>query len=189
MIRLSCFLIVCVCSISAIEQVQAVEVACYYFPNWGERDQSEWHQVINASPQFGGHAQPKVPDWGYQNEQKPDVMAQKILAAADHGIDAFLFCHYHFDSGPYLRQALDQGFLQAENNHLIKFALMWANHDVDDAAKGGTGKILPSTFDEIVNECLEKYFPHPSYWKIQGKPFFSIYLTTKFIESFGGGGG
>lgn len=183
MIRPLEYLIVWLCLMYAIAQVRAVEVACYYFPNWGPSDESEWSKVKSAPARFPEHQQPKVPDWGYQNEQDPEVMAQKIAAAADHGIDAFLFCHYHFDSGPYLRQALDSGFLHAPNNHRLKFALMWANHDVK---QGGTGKVLPETFEQIVKECVNKYFPQPSYWKIQGKPFFSIYLTTKFIESFGG---
>lgn len=183
MIRLLSRLVLCVLFLVAIAQASAVEVACYYYPNWGELDQSEWPKIISAPARFASHEQPKVPVWGYQNERDPQIMAKKIDAAADHGIDAFIFCHYHFDSGPYLREALDDGFLQAENNHRLKFAIMWANHDLGER---GTGNVLPKTFDEIVKECVEKYFTHPSYWRIEGKPFFSIYLTTKFIESFGG---
>ena len=36
--------------------------------------------------------QPKSTVWGYrQNESKPEVMAQKIAAAADYGVNAFSF--------------------------------------------------------------------------------------------------
>ncbi|MGD0044699.1 MAG: glycoside hydrolase family 99-like domain-containing protein, partial [Isosphaeraceae bacterium] len=57
------------------------------------------------------------------------VMAQKIDAAADYGVNAFIFDWYYYDDGPYLQRALDRGFLQATNNSRIKFGLMWANHD------------------------------------------------------------
>ena len=56
------------------------------------------------------------------------VMNKKINAAADSGIDAFVFDWYWYD-GPYLERALDEGFLNAPDRSRIKFALMWANHD------------------------------------------------------------
>src|SRR5690606_4666324 len=30
-----------------------------------------------------------------------------------------------------------------------------------------------------------RYFKHPSYWLIDGKPYFSIYEMSLFLESFG----
>ena len=68
-----------------------VQVAAYYFPNWGPAFTSEWATLRAAKPQFNGHQQPKVPMWGYTNENDPLVMAQKIDAAADNGINAFIF--------------------------------------------------------------------------------------------------
>ena len=70
-----------------------------------------------------------MPLWGYLDESDPKVMAQKIAAAADHGIDAFIFDWYYYDDGPFLDRPIDIGFLQATNNHRLKFAFMWANHD------------------------------------------------------------
>jgi hypothetical protein len=57
------------------------------------------------------------------------VMEQKIAAAADHGIDAFIFDWYYYNDGPFLDRPIDIGFLKAENNARLKFAFMWANHD------------------------------------------------------------
>jgi Na+/melibiose symporter-like transporter len=74
-----------------------VQVAVYYFPNWGPENASEWGPVKRAQPRFEGHAQPKVPAWGHQDETDPAVMAQKIDAAADHGVDAFIFCWYYYN--------------------------------------------------------------------------------------------
>ena len=52
-------------------------------------------------------------------------MAQKIDAAADHGIDAFIFDWYYYDDGLFLERAIEEGFFGAKNNERIKFSLMW----------------------------------------------------------------
>ena len=115
-----------------------VQVAVYYFPNFGPVFSSEWPTIKAAEPQFNGHQQPKVPMWGYTNENDPVAMAQKIDAAADHGIDAFIFDWYYYDKddsglaghpnswdgNKFLYKALEEGFLQAENNSKLKFSLM-----------------------------------------------------------------
>jgi sucrose-6-phosphate hydrolase SacC (GH32 family) len=42
---------------------KGVQVAVYYFPNWGPVTQSEWGAIKAAKPRFEGHAQPKIPVW------------------------------------------------------------------------------------------------------------------------------
>ena len=179
-------------------------VACYYFPNYHTGDTrnttkfgpewSEWKLVEEAKPRFEGHQQPNVPAWGYTNEADPKAMAQKIDAAADHGIDAFIFDWHWFNDGPFLEKGLDEGFLNAPNNDRIKFALMWANHDwldIHPYTQGKPrevlypGKVTPETFNTVCDHCIEKYFKHPSYWKIDGKPYFSFYELSKLLENFG----
>ncbi|HNY26701.1 MAG TPA: glycoside hydrolase family 99-like domain-containing protein [Candidatus Sumerlaeota bacterium] len=179
-------------------------VAAYYFPNyhpsdarnnkkWG-RPWTEWELVRAAKPRFPGHQQPNVPLWGETDESDPKAMAQKIAAAADHGINAFIFDWYYYDDGPFLNKGLDEGFLGAPNNQRLKFALMWANHDWLDihpytrpqpARLLYPGKVKPETFDAICRLVIEKYFKHPSYWTLDGKPYFSIYELNKLLENFG----
>jgi hypothetical protein len=121
-------------------------------------------------------------------------MAQKIAAAADHGVNVFIFDWYYYDDGPYLQGALDEGFLHATNNARLKFCLMWANHDwLDIQGYNPTnqikllypGKVTPATWDKICDLVIEKYFKHPSYWLVDGKPYFSIYEMSRFLDSFG----
>lgn len=161
-----------------------VQVAVYYFPNWGPVYKSEWQLLKDAKPCFNGHQQPKVPLWGYEDENQPSVMARKIEAAANHGVDVFIFDWYYYDqpNGKYLYNALEDGFLGASNNSDLKFALMWCNHDVGEMK----GAVRPETFEEIMDYVIEKYFKHPSYWVIDGCPYFSIYQMYTFIETFGG---
>lgn len=181
-------------------------IACYYFPNYHVdprneavhgRGWTEWELVRRAEPRFAGHRQPRVPAWGFEDESDPAVMAKKIDAAADHGVDAFLFDWYYYDDGPFLERALDRGFMGAPNHERLKFALMWANHDWVDLhpAKHGMGesgrvlypgRITRATFDLLVDTVIERYFSHPSYWCIDGCPYFSIYELFRLVSSLGG---
>ena len=40
-------------------------------------------------------------------------------------------------------------------------------------------------FDEISDILVSQYFVKSNYWKIDGKPYFSIYDIQKFVEGFG----
>lgn len=181
-----------------------ITVAAYYFGNYHPNDSrnekqkgkgwAEWELVKQAKPRFPGHRQPNVPLWGYTDESDPKAMAQKIDAAADHGIDAFIFDWYYYDDGPFLERPIDTGFLQATNNQRLKFAFMWANHDWTDIHpyKRGTkqkvlypGKVTPETFEKVCDHVIKDYFSHPSYWRIEGQPYFSFYDLTKLLENFG----
>ena len=182
----------------------SITLAAYYYPGthpdprWDKNKYpgfTEWDEIKAAKPRFPGHVQPKPPLWGYQNEAQPAVMAQKIDAAADHGVNAFIFDWYYYDDGPYLDDALDEGFLHAPNNTRVKFALMWANHDWYDIQGYNPanndlkllypGKVTPKTWDKICDLVISKYFKHPSYWLVDGKPYFSIYEMSQFLDSFG----
>lgn len=181
-----------------------ITVVSYYFGNYHSGDPrnaktkgpdwSEWELVKDAKPRFPGHDQPKVPLWGYEDEAKPEVMARKIDAAADHGIDAFLFDWYYYDDGPFLDRPIDDGFLKAKNNARLKFAFMWANHDwleIQPYHRGEPpkllypGRVTPETFRKIGDLLIRDYFPRPNYWRIDGKPYFSVYELQKLVESFG----
>lgn len=181
-----------------------ITVASYYFGNYHPGDPrneknkgkgwSEWELVKAAKPRFPGHCQPKVPLWGYTDESDPKMMEQKIDAAADHGIDAFIFDWYYYNDGPFLDRPIDIGFLKARNNARLKFAFMWANHDwqeIHPYRRGAERKVLypgrvtPESFDRICDHVIRSYFHHPSYWRIDGRPYFSFYDLTALLDSFG----
>ena len=183
---------------------QKITVAAYYFGNYhpgdprntkvkGE-DWSEWELVKQAKPRFPGHQQPSVPLWGYTDESDPKAMEQKIAAAADHGVDAFIFDWYYYNDGPFLDGAIDGGYLHAQNNSRVKFALMWANHDwieIHPYKLGNPqpvlypGKVTPENFDKICDLIIHRYFLQPSYLKVDGKPYFSFYELSKLLDNFG----
>ncbi len=133
------------------------QTAAYYFPNWhvdpaNERFHgkgwTEWQLMKYATPRFEGHQQPKVPLWGYEDEADPKVMEKKIDAAADHGVDCFLFDWYWFEDRSFLSRCLEEGYMKAKNNHRTKFALMYANHK-------RWGNIHPTLLSNAGNYCME----------------------------------
>ena len=160
-----------------------VQVAAFYFPNWHHHDGGfgEWPALTNAKPRFAGHDQPKVPAWGVEDEADPVAMAKKIDAAADHGVDVFFFDWYYKESGPYLSRALNEGYLHATNRARVKFALMWANHWINNQK----GALDRPTFDKLVEHVVTDYLTQPTAWKIDGRPVFSIYEISTFIQGFG----
>ena len=182
-------------------------VACYYFPNYhvDPRNEAahgpgwtEWELVKRAEPRFVGHRQPRVPLWGYEDESDPVVMAKKIAAAADHGIDVLLFDWYWYNDGPFLERGLERGFLNAPNNDRCKFAIHWANHTWinihpaklsacphSDAPVLYPGTVTHETFRTVAQHAIATYFGHRSYWLIDGCPYFSFYELGKLVESFG----
>lgn len=186
---------------------QSIDVAAYIWPAytgkeprthifWPERH-GEWQTVRAAKPKFEGHAQPRVPLWGYEEEADPRVMEKQIDEALSHGVNVFAYDWYWYDGRPFLEQCLDEGFLGASNHRDMKFYLMWANHHAnylwdkrlasDDASTIlWQATVTEEQFRAIGRRWIEKYFCEPNYYRIDGKPLVSIYDITNFCDSFGG---
>jgi hypothetical protein len=124
-------------------------------------------------------------------------MEKWIDAATDHGINIFIFDWYWFDEGPFLESSLNNGFLKAANREKMNFYLMWANHDVkrnywnvhkfkDDTSLLWDGAVDLENFKIIVDRVLNRYFIQPNYFKIDGKPVFSIFAIWNLLEGLGG---
>jgi hypothetical protein len=157
----------------------------------------EWEVIKKGTPRFEGHYQPKVPLWGYEPDDDPKVMERWIDAATDHGVNVFIFDWYWYDQGPFLESSLNNGFLKAKNNDKMKFYIMWANHDVprkywnvhkypDDRTLMFDGAVDMENFKRIVARVIQQYFKQPNYYKIDGKPVFSLFLIDEFVQGLGG---
>ena len=158
----------------------------------------EWETVMEQKPKRDGLSFPRKPLWGYVNENDPYVMEMEINAAADHGVNVFVYDWYWFDRRPFLEACLNDGFLKARNNDRMKFFLMWANHNVsvlwDKRLSDGIhtaeniweGGVDRAEYEKICNRLIEKYFGQPNYYCIDGKPVFMIYHLANLIEGLGG---
>ena len=110
-------------------------------------------------------------------------------------MSAFIFDWYWYDDGPFLQSALEKGYMGAKNRDDLKFAIMWANHDWFDIhpAKLSSppklqfpGRVTLETFRSITDHVVNTYFKTPSYWTVDGCPYFSIYELFNFVTSMGG---
>lgn len=180
------------------------DVAAYIWPSYHEDPRAvifwpegfgEWESVMKAVPRFDGHIQPKRPLWGYQNEADHRVMEMQIDAAADHGVNVFIYDWYWYDRRPFLEGCLNEGFLKARNNDRMKFYIMWANHDANNLwnrASSHAESVIWSAavdFNEFKRACtrlLDNYLGHPRYYRIDGRPVLSIYDLANLIGGLGG---
>lgn len=171
---------------------------------WPEGN-GEWEVVRNARAKFDGHMWPRKPLWGYVNEADSSVMEMEINAAADHGVNVFIYDWYWYDNRPFLENCLNDGYLKASNNDRVKFYLMWANHnvgyswDVRNSDMEGdytleelnksmlySGGADKNQFMTVADRVIEKYFKHPSYYKIDSKCVFMIFSLPVLIDGLGG---
>lgn len=183
------------------------DVAAYVWPAYtGDEPRSrifwpdgegEWQTVKTATAKFEGHNWPRKPLWGYVNEADPRVMEKQIDAAADHGVNVFIYDWYWYDDRPFLEQCLNNGYLKARNNNRVKFYLMWANHDagytwdkrlahVDLKTHVWKGSVDRTQFEVIAHRLINNYFKHPSYYTIDGCPVFQIYDLKSLVSGLGG---
>lgn len=186
------------------------DVAAFVWPSYYPDDRAkifwpegigEWQTVMHNQPKYEGQDQPRVPVWGYVNEADRYVMEMEIAAAADHGVNVFIYDWYWYDRMPFLEGCLNDGFLKAGNNQRMRFYLMWANHDVglawdkrnaDDAFAQKNksllwkGDVERAEFEKIAHRWITKYFSQPNYYKIDGKPVLMIYEVENFVKGLGG---
>jgi hypothetical protein len=156
----------------------------------------EWEMIQKGDPRFEGHYQPRLPLWGYEMDNDPVAVKKKIKAATDHGINVFIYDWYWYDGKPFLESALDDGFLKAKNNKKMEFYIMWANHDVPGNMWNHyryktdsliwSGLIDWENYKIIVDRIIKQYFGLPIYFKIDGKPVFSIFSLSNLVLSFNG---
>ena len=181
------------------------EVAVFYFPGyhpekmnnkWHGKGWSEWELLKRSEPRFKGHYQQR-PLWGYDDESTPTAQGKRLKLAADYGVDVMLYDWYWYaeSKGPYLNRPIDTGYMKAPSNKKIKFALLWAAHTwmhpnpflrVCADAKLMKGSLKPKEFDKSCDYILKNYFSHPSYWRLDGKLFISVFSVSDLCEGLGG---
>jgi hypothetical protein len=185
---------------------QRYDVAAYVWPSYtGDEPRTrifwpegmgEWESVRKAVKKTPDHDWPRKPRWGYVNEADPYVMRMQIDAAADHGVNVFIYDWYWYDRRPFLENCLNDGFLKAPNNDRMKFYLMWANHTAthlwdirnfaDQSVGIWEGAVDFEEFKRLGQRLVDQYFTHPRYYAIDGKPVFMVYDLPNLLLGLGG---
>jgi hypothetical protein len=196
----------CISSPGPVQKKPDCVVAAYVWPSCHDEPRSrevlwaegtgEWEIIRKGDPRFEGHYQPRVPLWGYEMDDDPAVFEKKIDAAADHGINVFVFDWYWYDGEPFLESSLNNGFLKAKNRERMKFYIMWANHDVNGTMWNRyrypadtllwNGEVTREDYRVMVQRIIRQYFQQPDYFTIRGEPVFSIFSFRDLVNSFRG---
>jgi hypothetical protein len=157
---------------------EPITVASYYFGNYHPGDRrnskmkgaawSEWELVKAAKPRFPGHQQPKVPLWGYLDESDPKVMAQKIAAAADYGIDAFIF-----DWFPNVSMGWDSSPRAAQEDEFGDFGYPFTNT---------IGNNTPENFRTALEKTKERLLARPGGPRILNINCWNEWTEGSYLE-------
>lgn len=147
------------------------DIAAIYFPGWPSH--WEWDGIRKTCPE-------RKPVLGWYDEKNPEVVDWQIKWLVENGIRT-LYVDWYWDRG---RQWMDhwiRSYRKAKYRHLIKWAMMWANHNP-------RGSHSDADMRAATKFWIENYFNMPEYLKVDGKPVVWIWSPQK-IESDTGRGG
>jgi len=148
-----------------------IEVGVYYFPGW--KTASQW-APIQRFPE-------RRPILGWYREGDPRVADWQIRWAVEHGITFFAYDWYWSQGSRQLEHALDDGFLKAKYRHLMKFCLLWANHNAPHTSS-------VADCQAATRYWIQHYFRQPEYLRIGGRPVVIIFSPYRFREDLGSSG-
>lgn len=143
------------------------EVGVYYFPGWPSA--SNWLPIKNWG---------RKPLLGYYKEGSPEVMDWQIKWCLEHGITFLIFDWYWVQGNRMLEHALHDAFLKSRYGDMMKFSLLWANHNPPKT----------SSLEDLLNLtrfCIDKYFRLPNYLRIDDKPTLFIFTPRQLTDDLG----
>ncbi|MCS6862383.1 MAG: glycoside hydrolase family 99-like domain-containing protein, partial [Abditibacteriales bacterium] len=94
------------------------------------------------------------------------------------GVTFFAYDWYWSQGARHLEHALHDGYFKAKYRHLLKFCLLWANHNAR-----GTSSLEDCI--AVTRYWIENYFRCPEYLTIDGKPVVIIFSTHRLTEDLG----
>lgn len=130
---------------------------------------------------------PQQPELGVYASTNPAVAEQHIAWAAPRGIDFFAIDWW--PSRPDQNAAFTNGFLQARNVGDMRFCLFyetWALGFDKDLGCTSFDADKRERFVADMVDLAERFFDHPSYLKVGGRPVLMLYLSRTFAGDSAG---
>jgi uncharacterized repeat protein (TIGR01451 family) len=144
------------------------EVGVYYFPGWKEWGQWE---PISRFPE-------RKPVLGWYREGDPEVADWHIKWAVEHGITFFVYDWYWSQGARQLEHALHDGYFKARYRRLLKFCLLWANHNPPQSSSLADCRA-------VTRHWIEHYFRQPEHLTLANQPVVVIFSPHRLTEDLG----
>jgi hypothetical protein len=157
---------------------------------WWGKGFTDWSHVKSASPQFGGHYQPRIPRAeNYYDQSQIECLRWQISLARQYGIHGFCHYHYWFDGKQLLETPTRLVLANPELD--LPFCLSWANETWSRRWDGRDHQALIRQTHPPTRESWKRHYDYlirawtdPRAIKVNGKPVFAIYRPQR-IEKIG----
>jgi glycoprotein endo-alpha-1,2-mannosidase len=140
-----------------------------------------WYPDNFASGYLRGALRPpQRPALGEYDSRHPAVAERHIALAVSHGIDFFTVDWW--PNRPEQNAAIESGFLRAANVGDIRFCIFYESTDLDVSATAPGIAFDTATKARFVTDSMtiaRRYFGHPSYLRIDGRPVLLLYVTRE----------
>jgi glycoprotein endo-alpha-1,2-mannosidase len=130
---------------------------------------------------------PQSPALGFYRSDTPDAATEHIAWCSQYGVD-FLTLDW-WPGRTQQNAAITTGFLEAPNIADIRFCIFYETWGLGFNKDYGCTEFTPERCDRFVAEMLElteRFFDHPSYLHVQGRPVVVLYLSRTFTGDFEG---
>jgi len=148
----------------------------------------------------GNRETPLTPLLGDYWSSDPSVVYQQIEWAVEYGIDAFSI-EWTIPRGMIscctsMEDTLDDVFLKSPNIYKVRWAIFYdfilridQTPGLEDVDLGRIDFDQPEVYDTFVSDFVhfaKKYFGHPQYLTIDGRPVIYIWATNSYTGDFAG---
>ncbi|MBI2963579.1 MAG: glycoside hydrolase family 99-like domain-containing protein [Deltaproteobacteria bacterium] len=126
----------------------------------------------------------EAPALGEYDSRDPAVAGEHIALASSHGIDFFALDWW--PNRPSQNDAIDAGFLRASNLGQIRFCIFYNSFGLGDRPSEGIlfDAATRSRFVSDLVGIARRYFDHPSYLRVDGRPVIELYITREMRGLF-----
>lgn len=152
-------------------------VGAYYYLWYPENWRSGWLRAKLNPPQ--------PPLAGVYESRWPSVAENHIAMCSRYGLD-FLAVSW-WPGAAEQNKRLTDGFLKAANLSDIKWCLLYESYALNWHPEWGATVFDGATADRFVAEMIDladRFFGHPAYLKVNGRPVVILYLTRTFIGQY-----